>query len=141
MKTIEEKIQALIGKWENEQSESEVLRGVYGLFIKEAKELLKEEKQPIFKDELSNDVYEQDSYYYVCQDDFIMGHITPPHLQISRRNDCRYFKNKSDAEQYLIMNSKFFSIEDVMDLDRKSISQTGFEESLKELAKQKLNLK
>lgn len=101
--------------------------------------------KPLFKDFLGNDVFEGDKYWFVSIDFTISSNDARKTANSGDSPDrYKYFRNKSDCHNYVLMNKPCLSVNDVESMygDGRSFVGTGWLiDKLIELAKSKINSK
>lgn len=78
-------------------------------------------KQPLFKDYLGNEVFEGDDVYRVELEAEDITVYECWKRTASPISDYQYFKNKSDAEEYLINNARVLCLEDLSKYEPKDL--------------------
>lgn len=97
------------------------------------------QRKPLFKDYLGNDMYDDDLLFEVAKDFSIHG-ITNNGANYKEHYPTeKYFKHKSDAEYYVMLNDPVLSYNDLLNLNHGSSDIIVIEkEKLLELIKHKL---
>jgi hypothetical protein len=105
-------------------------------------------KQPLFTTEDGVDVFEGMSFYYVCEELELYNTICCYDEDIKLYNNSKFFSTKEKAEEYIIMNKKVLSLNDIFDncinIPNTRISkaaETAILNSLKKIVKNKLKIK
>jgi hypothetical protein len=105
-------------------------------------------KQPLFKTEDGVDIFEGMSFYYVCEELELYNTICCYDEDIKLYNNSKFFSTKEKAEEYIIMNKKVLSLNDIFDncinIPNTRISkaaETAILNSLKKIVKNKLKIK
>lgn len=99
-----------------------------------------QKKTPLFKDFLGNKVFEGEIVYYcyLGNKPSLLEQVVLPYNKNSKPSE-NCFKNKSDAENYLINNAKVLSYDDIMIY--LPTTMDDFHNPLKELIKSRLNIR
>lgn len=112
------------------------------LYLIEDKHLKIDSKLPLFKTEDGVDVYEDDSVYWVINNEYTYQlTICKNHITVLKNNDVyKIFSTEEKAREYVLMNKPYLSINDVISIiDNSSKLRIDLIRKTKELVKEKLD--